>query len=1619
MDDHLEQAKAALIDAAAQLANRRQKATLPGRIESMMRAYYSLVAPQDFEGKKPIDLYAPMIRHWQLANHRAPNESLVRVYNPSVDEDGWSSSHTIIDVVADNSPFIVDSLLALLARRNIHLHLAAHPIAQVTRDDAGALVKVTDVGPSDDGNLESLVHLEIDRIEQEALEEFHQAVVSVLADVRVTVDDWEAMGNKALEIADELDSWRQEAQATGHPRYECDTGTSPKDVAELLRWMQDDNFTFIGYCDYRLVDEDDNNGAMIRSRPETGLGILRGRAMTERDLKQLPTQAANLVRRPLVMNLTKANRISTVHRPAPLDYIGIKDIDATGKVRGERRFLGLFGSTAYTTPVGSVPVVKTKVDEVIQRSPRATGSHARNQLLDVLQRCPRDELFQIGADDLYTLVHDIGDLRDRRRVSLFTRPDVFGRFLSCLVFVPRERYNTDVRLEIVEILTQLYQGTSHRFSTEISDSPMARVHLIIHTNPQVQQAVPDRVVVEARLNLVIRTWDDFLRSSLVDTHGEARGLSLFNRYHEAFDKSYRNDILAESAVNDIDRLEALGPLGLDVALHHPLEAASGDFRCTLYRKHTPITLSEFIPVLHDLGATVVDERPYEIAVDGEPRRFVYNIGLRFESELDPEARSRFRDAVIAVARGEVESDSFARLVLTACLDWRQVAVLRSYARYLLQVGISFSPTYVRETINANPSVARLLLDLFAARLSPTDANEDAAKAILAQVRSQIDNVAGLDTDRILSSFVDVIQATVRTNYWQRGQNGFSAALALKLEPTLVPGIPKPVPNAEIFVHSPRVEGVHLRAGKVARGGIRWSDRMEDFRTEILGLMKAQTIKNSVIVPVGAKGGFISKQLAGDSRETTMKEVVWCYQSFIQALLDVTDNRQQDGLVSPTNVLCLDDHDPYLVVAADKGTSTFSDIANKIAEQRGFWLGDAFASGGSAGYDHKALGITARGGWVSVAHHFSQLGLDVSQSEFSVVGIGDMSGDVFGNAMLLSDKIHLVAAFDHRHIFVDPNPDPTVSIDERRRLFQTPRSSWADYDPDLISPGGGVFSRSAKTIPVSAEMASALDIDAGVTALTPSELIVAVLKAPVDLFWNGGIGTYIKASSETNEAIGDRTNDSVRINANQLRCRVVGEGGNLGVTQLGRIEFAKMGGLINSDAIDNSAGVDTSDHEVNLKVLLSVAEAEGDLTRKQRDHLLQSLADQVCDQVLSNNTAQNLALTAAASDSPGMIDVYQRLIGWLEQDAGLDRQLESLPSNEQLLARQECGEGLHRPELAVLMAYTKNHATELLLRSNLAEDDDLDDRLLSYFPPAVRNQFADLVPRHPLKRDLLCTLVSNDLINRGGISMVHRLMGETAATVDEIARAHRASWTIYDLEHLLDQVTSLGADVDPKARVSAYHQVMRLGERGARWLLRNAAQPLDISDSVLTYRQPVADLFEIVATNEAANEHMVDHELDRDSLIDGRIPPELADRLVLLDTAFGFLDLSAVAAVTGVPLTLVAGTHTRLDHHLNLSWLRLHIMELPRSDHWMTLARSALRDEYFREHAHLTSVVVGTSPAGDNRLDSDAAAQRWIQQNQVSVNRFRNTFADIGALGEHDLAQMSVAVRALTQLSRAS
>lgn len=1616
----------------------------PSKVLAFLQRYYLHTAPEDLSDRDPVDVFGAAYSHFRLAENRPQGTANVRVHTPTVEENGWNCSHSIVEVVTDDMPFLVDSVTNELSRQGRGIHVVIHPQVVVRRDLTGKLLDVLPEGQNagaerpHDAVTESWIHVEIDRETDRAdLKQITADLLRILSDVRETVEDWDKMRDAALRIADELPT---------EPTADDVRDQEVEEARELLRWLAADHFTFLGYREYDLTDEDS-----LAAVPGTGLGILRADPHhSEGDdhhpvspsFNRLPADARAKAREHKLLVLTKANSRSTVHRPSYLDYVGVKKFDENGEVVGERRFLGLFSSAAYTESVRRVPVIRRKVEEVLKGAGFTPNSHDGRDLLQILETYPRDELFQTPADELRSIVTSVLYLQERRRLRLYLRKDEYGRYYSALVYLPRDRYTTGVRLRIIDILKEELNGASVDFTAWNTESILSRIHFVVRVPkggevPDLSDADVERI--EARLVEAARSWADGFGEALTAELGEERAAELLRRYANAFPEGYKADHTPRAAVADLVHLERLSQQSqkdFALSLYEPVGAAPDERRFKIYRSGAQISLSAVLPVLQRLGVEVTDERPYELRCSDRTSAWIYDFGLRMPKAqngngdyLGDDGRARFQEAFAAAWTGEAEVDGFNSLVLRAGLNWRQAMVLRAYAKYLRQAGSTFSQDYMEDTLLNNVHTTRLLVSLFEARMSPDRqrAGTELTDGLLEELDGALDQVASLDEDRILRSFLTVIKATLRTNYFQsasegsdkRGQEAAGGKphsyVSMKLDPQAIPDLPEPRPAYEIWVYSPRVEGVHLRFGKVARGGLRWSDRREDFRTEILGLVKAQMVKNTVIVPVGAKGGFVAKQLPDPSvdRDAWLAEGVACYKTFISALLDITDNLVAGEVVPPADVVRHDEDDTYLVVAADKGTATFSDIANEVAESYNFWLGDAFASGGSAGYDHKGMGITARGAWESVKRHFRELGHDTQTEDFTAVGVGDMSGDVFGNGMLLSEHIRLVAAFDHRHIFIDPNPDAATSYAERRRLFELPRSSWADYNKELLSAGGGIFPRSAKAIQLNAHIRQALGIETGGAKMTPAELMQAILKAPVDLLWNGGIGTYVKAGAESHADVGDKANDAIRVDGADLRVKVVGEGGNLGLTQLGRIEFARAGGRINTDAIDNSAGVDTSDHEVNIKILLNAVVQAGDMTVKQRNKLLAAMTDEVGQLVLRNNYAQNTALANSVFESPSLLHAHQRFMRRLGREGQLDRGLEFLPTDRQIRELLSSGRGLSQPELAVLLAYTKIVAADELIHTSLPDDDYLRRLLHAYFPKALREKFAEQVDAHALRREIITTVLVNDTVNTGGSTFLHRLREETGASLEEIVRAQLAAREIFGLGEVWDAVEELdnvvAADVQTRVRLHC----RRLVERGTRWLLNNRPQPLQLAETVEFFRAGVDQVWTELPKLMRGSD-LEWYENIREELAGAGVPDELAQRVAGFSSAFPSLDIVAVADRMGKEPLAVAEIYYDLADRLRITQLMDRIIELPRADRWQSMARASIREDLYAAHAALTADVLAV---GNGTATPEQRFKAWEDKNAAILGRARTTLEEIQGSDAFDLANLSVAMRTMRTLLR--
>ena len=1569
-----------------------------------LELYFSNVDAQDVANRDPEELAGAALSHLLFAMRRR-RSPLVRVFNPTLREHGFVSPHTIIDVVNDDMPFLVDSINLALQERSLTLHSIAHPVFAVERSAAGVLRSLqrrVENGGAAGTRLESFQHLEIDRVvDPAALRSLAQQIERALRDVRVAYADWARMRQAAHIAAEDL--------AAHSARFD------PNDLSEtcaLLAWMEHRHFTFLGYREYRLA------GGKGRERLEavraSGLGILRpGHKPPESTSRILPEDIRRQSRARDLSLVTKGNMLSTVHRPGFLDYIGIKHYGPKGQLIGERRFLGLWTSAAYSSNPREIPLVRHKVAQVIEHFALAPDSHDGKALQHILESFPRDELFQASIAELTRISSGIFGLNDRPRVRVLLRRDPFRRFYSCLVYVPREKYNTLVRQRIERLVRDAFAATSMESQIQIAESNLARIHIVARTQPT-DEARVDAETLEKRIAAAVSSWMDSFKSALLTRFDEAYALQLFATYAQAFPAAYTEDFNGESAALDVSFLEAVEkePTRLHLDVYRTDAKRKDKLFLKIFRGQDSIPISDLLPMLENMGLKVMAERPYELELPVGKRAWIQDLELLMQSPaaipfdaLDREIKSAFT----AVWTGRMDNDSFNQLTLAAGVPWRIVNVLRAYCRYLLQAGLPFSQGYIAQVLVNNPESSKLLADLFVTRFDPSLVPAARAKSLSklgSRILEALEAVTRSDEDRILRGIWNTLSATVRTNAFITDATGaYKPYLSFKVESQQLRELPLPRPLFEIFVFSPRMEGVHLRMGYVARGGIRWSDRREDFRTEILGLMKAQQVKNTVIVPVGAKGGFVVRRMPAE-REAQAAEVIACYQTLIRGMLDITDNIVADKIVGPAKVIRHDADDAYLVVAADKGTATFSDIANAISHEYEFWLGDAFASGGSAGYDHKKMAITARGAWECVKRHFREIGVDVQNQNFSVAGIGDMAGDVFGNGMLQARHIRLIAAFNHQHIFIDPTPDPQRSFKERERMFKLPRSSWEDYSRDAISKGGGVYSRSAKSLSLSREAQVLLELPA---QATPNEIIKAILRSHVDLLWNGGIGTYVKASSESHSDVGDRSNDALRIDGRELNCKVIGEGGNLGVSQLGRIEFARRGGRLNTDFIDNSAGVNCSDVEVNLKILLNGAVRAEELTRPTRDRLLVQMTDEVAALVLRNNYLQSQALSTAEFQAKQRLSESAYVIRALERAGDLNRALEFLPSDEEIAERRKAGEGLTRPELAVILSYGKIWLYRALIHSDVPEDPFLSTELNRYFPQPVQRRFPQRIRRHRLRREIIATAITNSMINRMGPVFPIRAQDDTGADPAAIARAYSIAREVFSIRDIWSQIEALDNKIPAAAQYTAMFQTNRLLVHVSYWLLENRRHDLDIKRAVSRYAPKVGLLFrELPGVLDVTEQTRLT--TLRSAFIEQRMPESLAVRIASLESMLCALDLVEVSTAARVDIHYAARAYFALGERIGLTWIKDQIESLTAEGHWQAVARGTLRDNLYALQRRLTAAVL----AGKGR-DAVTRVDHWIERHSAGVDSLKRVVVDLRTGAPPDFATLSVALQAVRRL----
>ncbi|MDT0594220.1 NAD-glutamate dehydrogenase [Glaciecola petra] len=1562
----------------------------------------------DLDGRSDSDLYGAILSLWQLLQDRETSEPSIKVFNPEIAKNGWQSSHTVIEIIVDDMPFLVDSIRMAINRMNITSHLILHTPMHFIRSKDGNVSEFTEKESTKAGyTSETVFFIEIDRQSRlRDLGKITEELRSVVSEVSLSVADWQPMREKLKDITKSF--VKSKSKATASVKSQGKT---------FLNWLNDHNFTLMGYryYDVKAVEGDHrwcpNN--------DSSLGLMKNSISNrERLLSNVPANAREMALSSNPLLLTKTNSQSRVHRPAYMDYIGIKEFDDKGNVSGEHRFVGLYSASFYNSSAADLPMLREKIDRMCQLSGFEKGTHAYKAFVNIVETYPRDELIQTTDEDLAQIIMGIFQMQERGMSRLFVRKDTFGRYFSCMVYVPRERYNTQLRRETQDLLKRSFKAEGEvEFNTYFSESVYARTHYIARVNNNNLEF--DVNEIEKNLIELTKTWQDKLNSKIVSVYGEEHGKTIVRKYDNAFSRSYSEQNLPSAALVDIQRIELLNDENkLDILFYKPQEQSSDSdvVKLKLYHKDEPIHLSDVLPMLENFGIRVVDESPYKVTNEQGQISWVMDFTMLYKgsAHLDMDkAQELFQNAFSETWLGNLEDDGFNRLILGAGITGRRVTIVRAYAKYMRQIGSSFSLSYVANTMASYPDISKLLIELFNQQFCPSiRRNKTAVDRLQETILQKLDTVSNLDDDRIIRRYLDLINATLRTNFYQKDEEGqIKPYISFKMLPAEIPEMPLPLPKFEIFVYSPRIEGVHLRGGKVARGGLRWSDRMEDFRTEILGLVKAQQVKNTVIVPVGAKGGFVCKRMPDNADRATMqKEGQACYKIFIRSLLDITDNIVDGKVIPPTDVVRLDEDDPYLVVAADKGTATFSDIANGISDEFNFWLGDAFASGGSVGYDHKKMGITARGAWESVKRHFREIGVDCQTTPFTCVAIGDMSGDVFGNGMLLSTQTKIVCAFNHMHIFFDPTPNVEKTYKERQRLFEDPTLSWDDYDRKLISKGGGIFKRSEKSIKLSPEMKKALGVNKA--TMTPTELIHNVLKMPVDLIWNGGIGTYIKGSKESHAEVGDRANDTLRVNGKDVKAKIVGEGGNLGLTQLGRIEYAANGGHVNTDFIDNVGGVDCSDNEVNIKILLNTLVNNGDLTLKQRNALLYDMTDDVGDIVIQDCYRQTQSISITEMMGVKQLKEQLRFIHGLEREGALNRELEFIPSDDEISERVATGQGLTRPELSVLIAYGKMVMKEEFNLESITGNAYYNKYLLNAFPAVLREKYSEQMQLHPLRSEIIATKLTNEVINDMGLNFVHRLREETGADASEICNAYSIVKAIFKMGELWEEVEQLDNIIDAKLQLEILDEMRRTLRRTVRWYIRHGEKDLPIDDAIAKY----AGAFNTIANK--LTQYLVASEVKEveqriNFLVQAQVPEVQAIKIACMSNLFSSLDLAQVAELEKRPVEIVARLYFQLGNKFELHWFLQQINHQTVANHWQALARASYREELDWQQRAITTVLLNSAPKSK---DADAILASWIEDNQAKLSRWHHMMTEFKTSENHEFAKFSVALRELMLLS---
>jgi glutamate dehydrogenase len=1579
------------------------------------KLYYDKQPLEELDGKSIADIYGSLYCWWNFILQRDDHEANVRVFNPSLAEDGWLCGHTVVSVLHEDMPFLVDSVRIEINRRDIAIHAVKSTLVNVARDAEGNLISIGPVGEKHRNTKnkhykdEALIYFELNLFtDQSSMMDLHQEIVTVLKGVDIVVADYQPM-------LKQIESVRDNIKQAGP----CVLSSSVSESQEFLKWLSGGYFTLIGYSEYEFSGPE--NKRFLTENSDKRLGIFRSsdRITEAVEVDDFNPGMSRFHLTPQVLSFTKSSIRSRVHRRAYSDYVVVKRFDKNGQVDGESRFLGLYTSPVYTLSPTKIPVVRDKVQHVIERSGFDLSSHNGKALRQVLETFPRDELFQSNESELFESSLSVANIQERHLVRLYMRTDPYGKFVNCIIYVPRDNFSTDTREKIQDLIGETVNAVEYEFTTYFSESVLARCHIVFRIDPD-KPVSYDVKRLESQIIDLTRSWEDRLRDSLCESHGEETGTKLYEEYANAFSYGYKESYEARSAVHDIDTISCLNESNnISMSFYQPVGVDKKMMRFKVFHLTNSLELSDIIPLLENLGLRVLGEHPYRIRPTVGADVWMHDFQLHYSNSADIDVhavKANFQDAFESIWRGHAESDSFNNLVLGAQLNWREVVILRAYACYMKQTNFPFSKSYIAKTLANHLGITRDLISLFKTCFDPHFKSEpDAAELLEQKIIQSLDDVSNLNEDRIIRRYLDMLRGTLRTNFYQKNSEGeIKEYVSFKFSTREIPDVPEPRPMFEIFVFSPKMEGVHLRGGEVARGGLRWSDRIQDYRTEVLGLVKAQQVKNAVIVPNGAKGGFVMKKPPKEGgRESFMKEGISCYQTFIRGLLDITDNIIEGKIQPPCDVVRRDNDDPYLVVAADKGTATFSDIANEISAEYNHWLGDAFASGGSQGYDHKGMGITARGAWVSVQRHFKEKGIDVQKQDFTVIGVGDMAGDVFGNGMLMSEHICLTAAFNHIHIFIDPSPDSKSSFKERQRMFTIPGVTWENYNQKLISKGGGIFSRAAKAIPISPQMQKCFDIKED--RLTPTELINSLLKSPVDLIWNGGIGTYVKANTETHADVGDKANDSLRVNGEQLRCRVFGEGGNLGTTQLGRIEFCLNGGACNTDFIDNAAGVDCSDHEVNIKILLDGIVSEGDLTQKQRNKQLSDMTETVSGLVLSNNYKQTQAISLAEQQSLPRANEFRRFINYMEGSGRLNRSLEFIPEDEAIVDRLQSGKSLTRPELSVLISYAKVMLKEGLSDEALTDDEYVAQSVQNAFPPVLRKKYSKQIFAHRLRKDIVATQVANDMINHMGITFAHRLTESTGSGLVDLAKAYVSARDIYNMHGFFESVEALDYQVESTLQGEIQSKMMHRMRRATRWLLRNRRGHLLPAKEVSTYARQVQEIVKKMP-QVMCGAPKKEWESTYEAYAKQGIPKALAAEAALPGILYSGLSIVDAANSAGAAPLDVAKVYFILADELGLHWFATQIADVNVESYWQAMAREAFMDDV---ESQMRTLAVSILRLSDGKMEIEQVINCWLEQHGLLVARWRAMIAELQAAPGTDFAMFSVALRELLDLAQAS